>query len=261
MFLSAFDLFAQIDANTPKALKEFIQMRDSLVENFAEKKGFTKTFSEKEIYDVAKVYYNVLAKNSSEYRMFIDEEYKRVSALSRNGKATIVNMPTHKLGLLSGIITKQYGATFFRTEMIPYFLRVKINKKTSWNYISGNKKTYSAVKLMCSIEDVIKGDNRFSINDIVLINYFDLWFEDTNITFLEGGTYFIPVESWDGMNDNYNGFSLAMLDDNNRGIYPIIDGEVITKGNIFGIGERTNWEEFKINFSEKYINLFELEGK
>ncbi|MFH0734537.1 MAG: hypothetical protein V1773_08425 [bacterium] len=63
------------------------------------------------------------------------------------------------------------------------------------------------------------------------------------------------------MQDNYKGLSLASCEEGSFGIYPINNGDVITKGDIFGIGEKTNWKMFKKIFKEKYISLFELEGK
>ncbi|MFH0733855.1 MAG: hypothetical protein V1773_04715 [bacterium] len=156
MFLFAFDLFAQIDANTPKALKEFIQMRDSLVENFAGEKGFTKTFSENEIYNIAKVYYNVLAKNSSEYRMYLLNERKTNADLIKNDKATIKDLTQYKGSLIAILITKQYGMTFFQTERTPYFLRVRVEKKRNWVYKSSDAGDFDAVTMTCTIEDIIR---------------------------------------------------------------------------------------------------------
>ncbi|MFH0733856.1 MAG: hypothetical protein V1773_04720 [bacterium] len=262
MFLFAFDLFAQIDANTPKALKEFIQMRDSLVENFAEKKGFTKTFSDKEIFDITKIFYTLIKDNPVEYMSYIYEEHKRVDQEIRQGKNNLKNLPKYKLGKLNILITNQYGKKFAEILGNPYFLRVRILKITPWIYhsISANS-DFKAFSMECQIEEVVKGENRFKVNDVVTINLLAYWLEEINSIFEINKSYFLPVKTW----GCYDGFceklAINPFSDENGAIYPIIEEIVYTTKNYFNIGEKTNWEEFKTKFKEKYINLFELEGK
>jgi len=105
------------------------------------------------------------------------------------------------------------------------------------------------------IEDVLKGEDIFSPNDTIRISYLNWWYQYATEEnhFNLNTSYFILIRVWRVESIDSFYYSINTLQDNNYGVYKIINDSISTPNDYWGIGEKTEWNVFKNNILQNYI--------
>ena len=161
------------DKISPEVI-EFFSLADSVSQNYDHIKGFTINYSASQIEHFAKKYYDANCK-PFDYRFYLHEEFTRWGQNFLKGY-THQYKPGFKLKLIRDLITETYGKYYMEILGIPYLLRIKVIEIKHGKYVSYSAGfTVSKTILVSKIEDIIKGDNKFTINETVNINILDIW--------------------------------------------------------------------------------------
>lgn len=233
---------------------EFFNLLDNFIKEYSNKDS-TRNYSEKEVFELAKKYYKAIADDPIGYNKYVLNEYNEFSS-KRRARLKLDEMPPPlKRGIFLNFLKEKLGKEFTKIIGVPYFLRVNIKVITHGIYISTtDSMKFGQTDLLCQIEDVIKGDNRFEVGDTIIVGFLDWWVNDPNKNFEVNRSYFIPLQPWKCNVNTCDEITLRLFPDNNYGIYPIEDEVIETPGNYFGIEEISKWTYFRNYFVEKFIN-------
>ncbi len=243
--------FAQQKDSVSEPVKNYWNLMDNFSLRYRNKNEISKTYSGDEIDTLTKKYFKAITEDPIGVKIKRDKDFQKWSS-SGNPKEI---KPAVKLRMMREIIANKYGTNFAEIISVPYYLKVKIVGDSGSVYISPENNRELRVgqaNYFGIIEDVIKGNNFFKVNQKITISFLSFWVAESKRTFEVGKSYFIPLTPWDSYH-NYSKLTIDILPDNNFANYPIQNGEISTPGNFFGIGSSTNWETFRNYFINKFI--------
>jgi len=224
---------------------------------FNDSLGWQKEFTDEEVLDISQKWYRAIYKSPVEYDLFFHQlhaewEIKVVAAREKY----LIRRPGLQLGRLNRKLTEYTTRAYTELLRVPYLFRVKVKKfgKSPYQSKSMELKT-SQTDMIVIIEDIIKGEEYFNIGDSLMVSFFGAWFHGAREEqyFKVDATYFLPVGLFRIEDRNNFQYKIHMLPDNNFAVYPIIGEMVETPGDFFGVGETSNWEDFKRIIKEKFI--------
>ena len=260
IFYPFYFILAQNKNYTSDEATEFFNFLDKFIRDYDSNTGSTKNYSEEEVFDFAKKYYKAIAEDPIGYNKYILNEYNGFTSRRKAGLNLNEMPPPLKRGIFLNLLKEKLGKEFTEIIGVPYFLRVNIREIKHGIYISTtDSMKFGQTDLLCQIEDVIKGDNRFEAGDTIIVGFLDWWLKDPNKNFEVDKSYFIPLQPWKCNVNTCDEITLRLFPDNNYGIYPIVVNFIQTPGNYFGLGEISKWTDFKNHFTENYVDWFKLE--
>jgi hypothetical protein len=261
-FLITCNSFSQLyteDEISPYVI-EFMEIADEFSKSFNQVQGiYIMEFTDDEVDHIAELFFKAFNEDPIGFSYYIMKEFYDWGAkVKESGKLTEPK-PAMKRNLLEKQITKKYGIAFTEVIGTPGFLRCKfINLSLSTYYSPDTKSNFPQMNFNFLIEDVLKGNKFFIIDDTVTISTIPN-IESPAPTFETDKSYLIPVRPWIGLNE-YNGeVTFNYLHEYyDRWVmgkppktFPIFD-EKITNCEYFGIGD-TSWTDFKIFFKETFL--------
>jgi hypothetical protein len=216
--------------------------------------GWQRDFSFSEIENLSSQYYNVIYSHYVDYYYYhIDLFHKWEDLVRANNYVIVDPSPGVKLSRIRDKIAEFYSPEFARILQYPYFLRIKTLDFKDTFYIGTDSTYFSQTDMMVLIEDVIKGENRFTANDTMTISFLDGWFFWAQRHFEEGKNYFIPIRPWRIEDKKIYSYAVYPLDEIDVGVYPIENEVVHTYGNYFKLGDGIPWNTFRDKFIKKFV--------
>ena len=181
---------AQNQSHSSFAVTEFFNLLDNLMKDYDGKTGLTKNYSKEEVFEFAKKYYGAIAEDPIGYNKYVLIEYNEYANKRKEGINLDEIAPPLKGGIFLNLLRERLGKEFTKLLGIPYFLRVNIKEITNNIYISStDSMKFGQTNLLCEIEDVIKGTNRFKPNDMIVISFLNWWLRDCNVNFKINNSY------------------------------------------------------------------------
>jgi hypothetical protein len=154
-------------------------------------------------------------------------------------------------------INKMLGEKVCTLIQASYLLEMKINSINNVQYKHDGTISYK-VEISASILDVLKGKNKFNLGDSIIF-YYDSDIRWTNYNFKLGETVFAGFLTGE---DNVMGINNALLygndmngEDASYGRYPIENGILIDRNNVWGYGRSVPWKEFKMKITQDINNI------
>ncbi len=250
----------------PKEIKEI----NNFYEGFKNQKDyhqFKDTVSEKHLKYIAKILYEANEKDAINVRKQYEYEVKKSDSLSHKHLSTF-GFPGATKGMIEKEIKEKFSNTIYALTTTAYFLKIKVKSfgSTKIKPTPNSNIEFGTVDVHGIIEDVIKGDNHFSIGDNIIFYYMAFWRKYTNKNFQEGKSYFVPLNVAEGEGKKYDWLALVTLDDEQKlpaekfdynlsyGCFQIDNGYLIDSNNYFGYGEKIFWTDFRNNLTQQ-INL------
>ncbi|MCU7497521.1 MAG: hypothetical protein ACM3UR_14685 [Bacteroidota bacterium] len=237
---------------------DFYKTVEQYSQFFDIKSGFTKTFSKEELRDFARKYYLAKANDPIGYETYGYKLYQAwMDELKANGmKPTRVEPGTVTVLLLKQI-GKLYSPQFSRMIDVPFFVCGKIIAKE--DTISTDTTLHITLRqtnLFIQVDEVIKGNKFFKVNDTLKIIYMDLWYSyvlNPAAYFTVGKRFFFPL--WYRLFADDSTYLLAMyyLEEESPGGYPIENGRILIPEDYFGLGKDLSWPEFKEYVKTNFI--------
>ncbi|HEX2869297.1 MAG TPA: hypothetical protein VHO03_19800 [Ignavibacteriales bacterium] len=220
--------------------------------------GFTKTFSEEELRDFARKYYLVKANDPIGYEIYGDSLHNAwTEELKANGmKPTRVEPGTITILLLKQI-EKLYSPQFSRMIDVPFFVCGKIVARENTFYTDTTLHiTLRQTNLFIQVDEIIKGNRFFKVNDTLKVIYMDHWYAfvlNPSTYFTVGRRFFFPL--WYRILSDENKYELAMyyLEEESPGGYPIENDRILIPEDYFGLGKDLSWPEFKEYVKTNFI--------
>jgi len=202
--------------------------------------------SEKELMNKPLDYIKKIA--SLRYQAY-DKDYISIARLMKSRK-----------GLGGGTleaIDKMLGEKVTTLLRVHYLLEMKINSIKTEDYHSNSGITYPRVEINASILDIIKGINMFKQGDSITYCY-SPELRTTNYRFQLGETVFAAIITA----DDKNGITDFLFYENDKkgedasyGRYPIENGILIDRNNVWGYGKSVPWNEFKMKLTQDINNI------
>jgi hypothetical protein len=246
--------------NEEQYSKEVIDFFDTVYEYYSfynDSLGWQKDFSKQEIDLLAEKYFVVNYHFPADFFLYHKEVYKEWEKEVKNyGYNNVQKRPAIILRIIREKISEFYSDSFSEILQVPYLMRVKLVRfEKSIYFAEPDSMIVPQYDMEMYVEEILKGSDYFSVNDTITVSYFSHWFHGAteNQRFEIDSTYFLPVDLFRIEDKNTYQYKIRMLPDFNYAIYPIIHSEVITPGNYFGVGEKTEWEVFKEYIKEKYL--------
>ncbi|MDR3594596.1 hypothetical protein, partial [Clostridium sp.] len=189
--------------------------------------------------------YNAIADDPEGYENYIT---KRNIEHQDKVKSKLMNS-THPnfsvtLGFIERKIEEEYSRTFLRLIEIPYYLKVNIISRSMIKHKSPlDGRTRDVVTITGKIEEIIKGNKKFKIGDIISFKYFNHLADMRHGGFEKGHSYFVPLDKTNSDYTDLKGnYVLKFLDDNAS--YLIENNIINTEENYFMIADKTDWDNF-----------------
>ena len=244
------------DNSSENEITIFFKAVDDFDSFFNDSLGWRKEFTENEIMEVSKKWYNAIYKKPVKYDLYfhnLHDVWEEKVKIER--EKYLHKRPGLQLGRLSRKITEYTNVAFSELLRVPYLFRIRVKKFETSNYYSEDLKgNLRQTDMIVEIEDIIKGREYFSIGDSLKVSFFGHWFHGATEEqyFKVDSTYFLPVNLFRIENEYTFQYKIQMLSDYNFAVYPIIDEVVKTPKDYFGIGETSNWKDFKSFIKENY---------
>lgn len=170
--------------------------------------------------------------------------------------------PNERKKIVEKAIEEKYGKDYLGFLKTPYFLKVKILNIFETMYEQGGKpkskkgrrNTRFQQNAKVEILDVLKGDEYYSIGDIITIAYLPQWFmwAEASPNFRVGEEYIIPLTHWNKPKDDILQVRLRGL----HTLFQVKDNQVYTP--LVESNFVESWSDFKNSFIDKYI--LEIKG-
>lgn len=245
------------DEKYSKAVVDFFDTVYEYYSFYNDSLGWQKDFSKQEIDLIAEKYFIVNYHFPADFFLYHKEVYTEWEKEVRdNGYNNVHKRPAIILRIIREKISEFYSDSFSELLQVPYLLRVKLVRfEKSVYYAKPDSMVVPQFDMVLIVEEIVKGSDYFSVNDTITVSYFSHWFHGAreNQRFEIDSTYFLPVDLFRIEDKNTYQYKIRMLPDFNYAVYPIVNGEVLTPGNYFGVGEITEWEKFKKYMKEKYL--------
>jgi hypothetical protein len=135
-----------------------------------------------------------------------------------------------------------------------YLLRVNIKSVNNVlhaykNYETGyTEPPLNYIEVKATIEDIIKGNSRFSVGQTIVFYYMPYWRKGGG--FIAGDDCLVPLQARLSPEFHLNNIGLLTTLDSSYGKYPIINNALIDKDNYFEYGQKVSWNAFKNNLIE-----------
>jgi len=245
--------FPQKTDEIKPSIKNFYTELNNIVAHYDMKLGMQKKFSNDELFNTAKLLYIATEDDPVAFRKELKSEYDAWAAETiKNNYKPIGLKPGVKLGILHKLIDERYGKNFTKILEIPYYLKVKILDIQGTIYIHTDKNTFHQINLICSVEDVIKGEKKFKKEDIITVSFLLHWFPEGYPSFEKGNSYFIPVDYWK-IDNEIEAFCLGILHNAEKSaVLSLNENKLIDAKNCYLLDSTKTWEIFKRNFLKKY---------
>ncbi len=234
---------------------DFFSATEEFYSFYNDSLGWQKNFTIDEINNISFKYYNAIYKNYTDYYYYFLELHKEWEKEVINNNYVIIHTkPALKLKKIRDKIAVYKSSAFAELLQIPFFLRVRIIKKeNSFYYSESAGLTLRQTDMVVKVEDVVKGEYKFTKNDTITISYLNDWYNFSKNHFEIGKSYFIPFKPWRIENKSNYYYGVNFLPDYNDAVYPIIDEYIKTPGDYFNLEEIMNWLDFKYYFIQNYL--------
>ncbi len=263
-------IYSQVLDGKVSDVKDYFNMCETLCHKYGSKQTnniykLNQDFSKSEVDILAREIYNIYKFNYLEYKEYLynaELDYKK-GVYYKNPEYNNKIIPSNLHRLISSQLRKQLNYTLYQVITTPFFIKAKILKQVHWDYTSRDTRItnkFSANKMYCLVEDIIKGNGSFKIGDTVKVNFLWHWLNDAKNSFVDGNTYLIPCKLMNCGDSTKPELATYSMDDDNYGIYPIESDEVVMPGNVFELGEQCSWNSFKEEFIKRYIANFEIDN-
>ena len=150
-------------------------------------------------------------------------------------------------GVTFQTIYKMLGPRVTELIQIGYLLEMKINSINKVEFHSPSGFTYPRVEINATILDAIKGSNKLKPGDSITFVY-NGYLRRTDYNFQKGETIFAGIR----IDDDKNVITNFLYYKNNEkgkdasyGRYPIENGILIDRNNVWGYGKSVPWKELK----------------
>lgn len=245
-------LFPQQTDEIKPSVKNFFVELNKLMNHYDVKLNSQKTISNEEILNAAKLLYQATEDDPIGFQKQIKIEYN-VWGVSRNIDPPTGLKPQAKLKSLRKLINERIEGGLAQILEMPYYLKVKILDVQKAIYIlKQDNNTFPQINLICSIEDVIKGEKRFKKEDTITVSFLVHWFQESFPSIEKGNSYFIAVKHWKLESEN-EAFSLGMFSmEESSSLLLLNENQLIDPENCYMLDSTSNWEIFKSNFLKKY---------
>jgi hypothetical protein len=257
IFLSFIQSVSIYSQNTEK-------FKESTIDFFKSVTDFTKDFNrsnidnllgsrqytDEEINRLLEEYYKVKAEDPEGFARYQHLERNEFEDRNKTSPHTKELMVPEKIGIIYRIIVSKYGKHYTDLFLTPWFLKVKVIdiKGEKLNIPQGPT---SRAFLLAEVQDVIKGEKKFANGEIIHIYFLSDWLH--NKKFEKNKSYFVPLKQWNCKYGDCEEVGLVMFPDNNWGVYPIENNEVIAPNNYFGFSDKMDWINFRKNFINQFI--------
>lgn len=249
----AHSVFSQQSDTISTEVKNFWKIVDENAK-FEEKKADTKKqFSEEEIKEIAKKLYSATEKDPFGFAKYIITAHAKY--LNDGKSDPNLRAPYPKLYMLEQEINKLDGDKFGEILETPFLIRGKILRQIDTvRYFKKDNFRTSQTKLIVQLEDVIKGKRYFQKDEIIEVNFLDIWiYYPLHLT--NGLSYFMAIRIW---GDKCKELCLTNYSPGDLEIYPIVNETIEIRKNVYGkntfeLGEKIEWNKFITSFNEKYI--------
>ena len=205
----------------------------------------SKQFTDEKINKLLEEYYNVKAEDPEGFSKYQHLKRNEFEIRNKTNPTTKELMIPEKIGIIYRIIVSKYGKNNTDLFLTPWFLKIKVIdiKSEKLNNPEGpTSKSY----LLAEVLDVIKGQKKFNTGEIIRIYFLQDWLHDKK--FEKNKSYFVPLKQSNCYYGNCEEVGLVMFPDNNWGVYPIENNELIASDNYFGFPDKIDWTNFKKNF-------------
>ncbi len=198
--------------------------------------------------DLISLVHNAIVENPVYFEKQLREDAQKIEELYRKGENN--NMKLYNFFTsFKHRVSKLYSKNYSEFLMTPIFLKVKINRIRHTVYSPIDSLDVAQTQIICSVEDILKGDKLFNTNDELSYYYNDFW-RDSEVLFEENQEYLIGL-SIVIKEDGSVIFPLILYSET-QGVFKI-ENNLIDKNNFFGFGSNIDWAVFKKNFLNQFI--------
>jgi hypothetical protein len=154
-------------------------------------------------------------------------------------------------------INKMLGGKITTLLRVHYLFKMKVISITTVNFHSCSGFAYPRVEIKAKILDIIKGSNNFKPGDNFIFFYIpDM--RETSYNFMQDEIVFCGITT----TDDCNGITEFLFFENDNkgedasfGRFPIENGILIDRNNVWGYGKSVPWEEFKMKITQDINNI------
>lgn len=245
-------LFPQQTDEIKPSVKNFFVELNKIMSHYDMKLNSQKTISNEELFNAAKLLYHATEDDPIGFQKQIKTEYN-AWGVGRNIDPPIGLKPQTKLKILRKLINERIEGGLSQILEIPYYLRVKILDIQKTIYIlKQDRNTFPQINLICSVEDIIKGEKRFKKGDRITVSFLVHWFQESFPSIEKGNSYFIAVDHWKLESEN-EAFRLGMFSmEESSSLLLLKENKLIDPENCYMLDSTKIWEVFKNNFRKKY---------
>jgi len=128
--------------------------------------------ADEELNNLIKKMYVAIEEDPEGYYNYLAVRYQEYGRAYKEGKIN-ENKPSinNILGLINQKIANKYSKKYHAIITTPYFLRVVIIENTPSVYITKEENYYDQITVTGKVEEIIKGENRFSDGETISFMY------------------------------------------------------------------------------------------
>ncbi|MGE5351035.1 MAG: hypothetical protein ACM3P0_03070 [Acidobacteriota bacterium] len=237
---------------------DFFKTVEQYSQFFDLESGFTKTFSKEELHDFARKYYLAIANDPIGYEIYGNKLYQVwMEELKANGMKPTRVSPGALTLLLLKQVGELYSPQFSRMIEVPFFVCGKIvAREDTISTDTTHHINLRQTNLYIQVDEVIKGNKFFKVNDTLIIIYMNLWYDyslNPTTYFTVGRRFFFPL--WYRLFADDSTYLLAMyyLEEESPGGYLIENNRILIPEDYFGLGKDLSWPEFKDYVKTNFI--------
>jgi hypothetical protein len=212
-------------------------------------KGLNIKPSENNLKKAKELLYFAYAHAIGDYKKKSKEEYEKWKAEGRKDVK-----PNLRMKKLEKALKEKYGDDYVGYLKTSYFMKIKILDITKTKYpikeIRGEEFFTEQIDVKVKILDVLKGENYYTINDVITISYLPIWFQESGVlpNFEIGYEYALPLNIWKHHSTEVLRVSLHSLETLYRIEADNMYSPLLSETDIVN-----SWSNFKEDFLKKYI--------
>lgn len=207
----------------------------------------------REIMDLARKINNAVLENPVEFKNLMLKDEAEVEQEIKKGRTDLISIDIFNV-ILKDKMKKLLDPKISEFLTIPLILRVKINQIDLVTHNTTDLVSFALPKteINCTVNDIVKGSNLLKKGDLLEFYYMNFW-KKTNREFIEGEEYCISL----AIRLKHDGSYTFPLVTNSKtdGVYLIKNNKLFDETNNFGLDNNIEWEDFKEQFSKRYINF------
>lgn len=250
------NIFPQGKYEIKQSVKDFFDLASKKVIKEGRLTKYAAEPSEEEIKNITRSYYNAIAEDPVGFEAEMKKEFKEYNDLYfKGGKLGI--KPGVKIRIMKETMSKKYGKNFVKIIGVPYYLKIKINsidQEKFHSYVDPRLEGRQ-VNLRCTVEEVIKGKNKFSKGDSITISYLIDWSANYIQKIEIGKEYFAAIRIWGVHNPFSPQYTFRYVSDSNVGVYPVENGFIKLPEDYFINKLEMDWNQFKEYFQDKFMDI------